>query len=300
MLVKRTLSAVPEFWKPYVDQMDNALTGDARATELTRIVTTTIAKKLFSIYEASNHTQGFVCAQINPNNASNTEKMIEEAKYVHTWAPNMAVKMPATGSGIAAMEECAALGITTVGTVNYTVPQAIAVAQAQWRGKQRAIQNGVMPGQAFSVIMLGRLESFLRDVAHDNHAFVTEEDISYAGMAVSKRAYQLIREAGYDAQLMPAGMGCIYHAAALSGGDMTMTISPNIQDALAGVTELAPRIDELVPTDAIARLMTMPEFVRAYEPDGMRPDQFVAFGSVQRTLSQFVEVGWTPLTTFAY
>jgi len=32
--------------------------------------------------------------------------------------------------------------------------------------------------------------------------------------------------------------------------------------------------------------------VRAYEPDGMEPSEFVAFGATQRTLSQFVEAGW--------
>jgi hypothetical protein len=42
----------------------------------------------------------------------------------------------------------------------------------------------------------------------------------------------------------------------------------------------------------IERLCRMPEFVRAYEPDGMDPSEFVAFGATQRTLSQFVEAGW--------
>jgi transaldolase len=36
----------------------------------------------------------------------------------------------------------------------------------------------------------------------------------------------------------------------------------------------------------------MPEFVRAYEPDGMEPSEFVGFGATQRTLSQFAEAGW--------
>jgi len=42
----------------------------------------------------------------------------------------------------------------------------------------------------------------------------------------------------------------------------------------------------------IERLCQMPEFVRAYEPDGMEPSEFVAFGATQRTLSQFVEASW--------
>jgi transaldolase len=52
------------------------------------------------------------------------------------------------------------------------------------------------------------------------------------------------------------------------------------------------RIANPVPADVIERLQTMPEFVRAYEPDGMKPEDFVGFGATQRTLCQFVEVGW--------
>jgi hypothetical protein len=36
----------------------------------------------------------------------------------------------------------------------------------------------------------------------------------------------------------------------------------------------------------------MPEFVRAYEPDGMQSEEFVSFGATQRTLAQFCDVGW--------
>ena len=42
----------------------------------------------------------------------------------------------------------------------------------------------------------------------------------------------------------------------------------------------------------------MPEFVRAYEPDGMAPSEFIGFGATQRTLSQFVDTGWKLLENF--
>ena len=45
----------------------------------------------------------------------------------------------------------------------------------------------------------------------------------------------------------------------------------------------------------LARLMEMPEFVKAYEPDGMKPEEFITFGSCNRTLDQFVQCGWNIL-----
>ena len=53
-----------------------------------------------------------------------------------------------------------------------------------------------------------------------------------------------------------------------------------------------------VPADVIERLSAMPEFVRAYEPDGMKPNDFVTFGVTQRTLCQFAEVGWKLMESF--
>jgi hypothetical protein len=35
-----------------------------------------------------------------------------------------------------------------------------------------------------------------------------------------------------------------------------------------------------------------PEFVKAYEPDGMTAGDFIGYGVTQRTLCQFVEAGW--------
>jgi len=52
------------------------------------------------------------------------------------------------------------------------------------------------------------------------------------------------------------------------------------------------RIERPIDPQAIARLQSMPEFVRCYEPDGMRPEEFFAFGVVQRTLTQFATTGW--------
>ena len=40
----------------------------------------------------------------------------------------------------------------------------------------------------------------------------------------------------------------------------------------------------------IERLRQMPDFVRAYEPDGMTAGDFIGFGATQRTLCQFAEV----------
>ena len=297
LLIKRSLYGSPDFWRPYL-QSAKGLKGDEKVEEILRIVTVETAKKYQPIYEATNGVQGYVCAQVNPKKQGDTEFMIEMGKRLAAWAPNIAVKVPATAAGIRAIEELTAEGITTVGTVSFTVAQAVAVAAAQQRGLERCRAAGKKEGKVFSVIMVGRLDDYLRDIAHDMCSEVSEADIICAGTACIKKAYKICKERGYEAKLMPAGMRGGYHAVSLAGADMTMSLSSGIHTALAKETEYKEHIEDEVPADLIVRLSTIPEFVRAYNPESLPEADFIRYGASQRTLSQFVDAGWGPIADF--
>jgi transaldolase len=297
LLVKRSLFANPGFWQPFI-QGAKGLKDDEKAEEIIRSITVEIAKKFELIHKETDGVQGYVCAQVNPNFQGDSDKMFEMGKRLASWAVNIAIKLPATAAGIEAMEELSALGITTVGTVSFTTSQAVEIARRQQMGIERAKKAGKKPGAAFSVIMVGRLDDYLRDVAHDMHSNVQESDIMQAGTACIKHAYAICKDHGYASKLMPAGMRGAYHAIARAGADMSMALAANIQSFLEKETEHAGHIGESVPKDVIDRLMTIPEFVRAYEPEGMTPSEFITFGTTQRTLSQFLEAGWLPIQEF--
>ena len=297
ILVKNSLYADPEFWRPYLDSA-KGLTGDAKAEEIIRCITVEIAKKYQPIYEATKGVQGYVCAQVNPKKQGNTEAMIEMGKRLASWAPNIAVKVPATAAGLRAIEELAAEGITTVGTVSFTTPQAVAIAAAQQRGLDRCRAAGKTPGAAFSVIMVGRLDDYLRDIAQDMQADVAESDIIQAGTAAIKKAHAICKELGFESKLMPAGMRGGYHAVALAGSDMTFSLSAGILTALGKETEFKFHFEEPVDAKTIESLSTIPEFVRAYHVENLPEAEFIRFGASQRTLSQFVEAGWNMIASF--
>ena len=50
-----------------------------------------------------------------------------------------------------------------------------------------------------------------------------------------------------------------------------------------------PRIAEPVAPRIMKTLLSIPEFVRAYEPDGMTPEEFDTFGATVRTLRGFLQ-----------
>ena len=300
VLVYTALRSHPEKWASVLqDGGDDSFPGE-RAELLMRAVVRNAAKMFLPVYEQTARKLGYVCAQVNPAMAGERASMIQVARRFHAWAPNIAVKLPVTAAGLDVLEECAAEGMTVTATMSFTVPQVIAVAERYRRGLERARKAGIEPGRCFAVIMIGRLDDYLREVAHDRRADVSESDIQQAGIAVTKRAYSLYKERHYEAILIVAALRGTYHMEALAGAELIMSIHPKCQAMLRqpDVPRDPNGIGAPVSPEVVGRMETIPEFVRAYDPDGMRPEEFITFGATQRTLSQFLEAGWSQLQTF--
>ena len=299
-LINSTLHSDTAFWRERLAALPEGLAGDEKVQALIRCVTGYYADEVRPIFDQGVAGKGYVCAQTNPNKTGDAEYMIQQAKTLASWAPNIVVKMPATNAGITAYEECAALGLNVAATVSFTVPQVLAVGAAGERGKQRAIAAGIKPGLTIAVLMVGRLDDYLRDVAHDNGAAVEESDIIQAGIACMKKAYRIFNERGYTTYLMPAGCRGANQVIELAGAKMIFSIAPKISKLIASDTPCVERIDVPVDQAVIDRLMTMPEFRKAYLEDGMTREEFITFGSANRTTDQFINDGWNPLAAFDY
>lgn len=281
-------------WAAEIDAViATGVTGEEKGEALTRLVVTRAAAMYQPHFGAGSAITGFVCAQVNPSRAGEREAMMTMARAHHSWAPNIAVKLPAVAAGLDVLEDCIAEGITAALTVSFTVPQAVAIAERCRAGRQRALKNGITPGECFAVIMIGRLDDYLREVAADNRASVSESDIRQSGLAVTKRAYRIYKERGYEAVLLVAALRGDYHLTELAGADLTMSIAPGPQEwFVTGERPCEERIDREIDPAVVDRLRSMPEFVKAYEPDGMAPNDFITYGPTQRTVSQFIEAGW--------
>jgi len=294
------LSTNAKVWTEEVRQaLSENTSGERKAEALMRIPIRHAARQLESQFDKSGGRMGYVCAQVNPTRAADRQAMLAMARRFHTWAPNIAVKLPATAAGLDVLEDCTAEGITATLTVSYTVPQVVAVAERHRKGLQRAKANAVEPGKCFAVIMIGRLDDYLRDVARDRKADLSESDICQAGLAVTKRAYSICKRRHYEAMLIVAALRGTYHMTELTGAEVIMSIAPPYQQMLiSDDLTCEERIGCEVPIDVVERLSAMGEFVRAYEPDAMVPEEFITYGVTQRTLTQFYEGGWKLLEKF--
>jgi len=299
LLSATTLNANPGVWAAAVHALPDNLAPADKAEALIKIVAGNAARAVRPYYERTNGRQGYACAQVNPNKAGDREAMMGSARRYAAVEPNIAVKLPGTAAGLDVLEECIAAGITVTLTVSFCVPQALAVMDRYHRGVARARAAGTKPGHCFSVIMLGRLDDYLRDVAADCQAKVSESDIKQAGLAVVKRAYAMYREQSTDALLLVAALRGTDHMVELAGADLVLSIHPKIQAMI--LHPGLPREEHIanpVAPEVIERLMNVPDFRRAYEPDGMTPDEFVSWGLTQRTLTQFAESGWNLLEAY--
>ena len=99
--------------------------------------------------------------------------------------------------------------------------------------------------------------------------------------------------------VMPAGLRGVHHLTSMAGADMTFSLQARVQNmVIEADPERVCRIDDEIPEEIINTLYKHPEFVRAYEEGGLKPEEFVGFGVTQKTLSQFLWTGWVPLETY--
>ena len=207
-------------------------------------------------------------------------------------APNVIVKIPATEVGIRAMEEATYRGVSINATVSFTVPQAVAVAEAIERGLQRREAEGhdVSAMGPVCTIMVGRLDDWLKAVAARDGVTVDPGVLEWAGVAVFKRAYEVFRERGFRTRLLSAAFRNHMHWSELVGGDVVISPPFEWQVRLnASGIEPVSRIDEPVAADVLDTLYErFPEFRRAYDVDGMAIGEFQDFGATRKTLRQFL------------
>ena len=294
-IVLEVLRADRAYWADRIRDLVR-LHPDWTETDLTWAVIEAMAVRaaevLRPVFERERGRKGRLSLQTNPANYANAERMLEQGIRFAGLAPNIQVKFPATRAGIQAIERATASGVSINATVCFTVPQAIAVAEAVERGLDAFATGG---GHAAAVtpvctIMVGRLDDWLRVIAERDGIAVHPDALDWAGIATFKRAYGIFRERGYRARLLAAAYRHRLHWTELVGADaiLTMTHAWQVRFNGSGITPGA-RID--VPVDpALLRELSerLPDFERAYAAGGLTLDEFDTFGPTVRTLRGFI------------
>ncbi len=250
------------------------------------------AALLAGIHAETGGRKGWLSLQVDAANHSVPNRMVEQAVHLASLAPNIQVKLPATSAGIVALEEATARGVNVNATVSFTLPQAIAAAEAIERGLARleASSGDASRLAPTVVIMIGRLDDWLKAVADRDLLSIKPGVLDWAGIAIMKRANRIFVERGFRSRLLAAAFRHHLHWTELVGGRVILTIPPawQVRFNRSGI-EPSSRLDLPVDPAILRELAAIPDFRRAFEPDGMTPEQFDSFGATVRTLRGFIK-----------
>lgn len=246
---------------------------------------------LAPVFQRTRGSKGRLSIQTDPTRYRDAEALTRQAVHFDTLAPNLQVKIPVTRAGIAAIEEATCLGVNINATVCFSVPQAIAVAEAVERGLHRRQQSGhdVANMAPVCTIMVGRLDDWMQVLVKRDDVVCDPCILPWAGVAAFKKAYGLFRQRGYRARLLAAAYRHQLHWSELIGADAVLTMPCAWQKRFnASSVEVVPRIDQPVAAEIVGALQRhFADFRRAYEVDGLTVDEFDRFGPTVRTLRSF-------------
>jgi transaldolase len=267
-------------------------TEDDIAWKLIEDMAVRASKLLLPIFEREKGKKGRLSIQTNAKYFRNAALMVEQARKFDALAPNMQVKIPATAAGIRAIEEATFTGVSINATVSFTLPQAIAVAEAVERGFMRRENAGLPLDNIAPVctLMIGRLDDWLKVVAEKGNITVDPGCLDWAGIAVLKKAYCIYKQRGYRTRLLTAAFRNHWHWSETIGGDIAMTIPYKWQLRYnASDITVENRMDNPVDDRIICTLTEkFVDFRHAYEEDGLALQEFDTFGATVRTLRSFM------------
>jgi len=295
LIVGEVLKKEMNTWQPRIVSLIKENPSASETTIAWKImeeITIAAAKLLRPIFDRSGGRNGRLSLQTNAQNYRDAKAIVEQALYFNTLYPNNNIKLPVTKAGVEAVEELSYQGVSVNATVSFTVPQAVAVAEAVERGMNRRQKEGkdVSGMSPVCTIMVGRLDDWLK-IQMAKKGIITDPGyLEWPGVAAAKRTYRIYRERGYRTRVLNAAYRNHYHWSEFIGGDMSMTIPYEWQKKFnASDVEVKNRIDDPVDPKIIAELeKKFPDFRRAYDEKGMKPEEFEYFGATRRTLISFL------------
>ncbi len=160
------------------------------------------ADLLHPVYDATHRADGYVCLEVSPYLAHDTEGTIAEARRL--WRAvdrdNLMIKVPASMEGLPAIRQLTSEGINVNITLLFGIERYEAVARAYMDGLTAFRRNGGNPARVCSVasFFVSRIDTLVDDTISKRLANVTDVDtrtsltklLGTVAIANAKLAYQ--------------------------------------------------------------------------------------------------------------
>ena len=270
------------------ESSDSVVAAKTQAAMVARL-----AEAFMPLYRASGGKSGFVTIQGDPFQETDARAIIDEGVENRRISANIMVKIPVTEPGIEAIRYFVEKDIPTMATEVMGLAQAVSICEAY---KAAAADSGHAP-LFYVTHITGILDDHFHACAAEKGLDISPGAMKSAGLIVAKKEYALLRERGYPGTMMGGGARKLEDFTELVGGDLAVTINwEGTADVLIGLDGPAePRIaapaDQALVDELLAKL---PDFVRAYRVDGMKPAEYYDYGGVALFRNAFMK-GWKQL-----
>jgi transaldolase len=248
------------------------------------------AEMMMPIWEASNGRFGYISGQLDPRLLTDVDKMVETAQEIRAIAPNLMIKVPASGEGVEVVRTLTSMAIPTNVTTCFTLPQIWAVANAAADGLKIAKENDVDMSKWRAVItmMIGRLTEHpaLVQQAERRGIHLSWADKHWLGVYIFRKAYQLLKDNALPSKML----ACSLREGPLVGGknhfwdiekiagDIVYTMPPYVFEPLfQKCGDLAFQEELLfddVPYEVLDKMSKIPYVLQSWDENGMEIDQF--------------------------
>ena len=203
------------------------------------------------LYERENGRDGYVCLEVSPKLAHDTQATIAEAKRL--WGsvgrPNLMIKVPATPAGIPAIEHLIATGLNINVTLLFARETYEQVAEAYIRGLEQRAGEGRNVRQTASVasLFVSRVDTAVDKILEKVGA--PEELRGKAAIANSKLLYQSYKEIFQGPRFAALRTSGARVQRLLWGS--TSTKNPNYSDVMYAEALIGPETVDTMPDATI-------------------------------------------------
>lgn len=283
----KLLQREPQFIEPIIAAVIRDVEDDLEAADLVyQRITARFMEAFLPLYEQSHGTQGMVTMQDDPCRDHESRLIVEAALRHATVGANYLAKIPVMPTGMEAMAELIGRDIPICATECFSIAQTVAMCALY---EEVSKETGKSP-PFFITHITGIYDEELQAQVERDGIDIAPERLKLAGSIIARKQYRLVKESGYRTTLLGGGARGTHHFTEFVGGDFHITMNwSTIAELNEMDGEVVNRIDPEDPPDLVEELREkIPDFRRAYDDDGLTPDEFEPFAPLQRFRNNFI------------
>ena len=241
------------------------------------------------LFETTNGACGYVTMQDDPRDDQETGAILRGVRNNRKLGPNYMVKIPVIEGGMEAIEACVAENIPICATEVFSIAQAREICELYEQAAQRTGNHPLF----YVTHITGIFDEYLGKVARREGIEIDPAVLAWAGCAVARKQYKMMKERGFRATMLGGGARDNYHFTEMVGGDVHVTINwSTAEDIIRLDPPQTNRIDVETPQEILDELSAkFVAFRQAYDDDGLAVEEFAEYGPVQLFRNAFLK-GW--------